>query len=544
MGREYYQKPLFDDMLTMERQLQNNDNEVVVNLSSPIVSKLKNYSLEYYVKDIETHGLKYTWDYICEYVLTYGENRAFLNIHNFGEMYEIGLAIQDKQQKKKNGQYYTPDDVALIMSEWFDSLEGQNLCDVGCGTGKLILTYLDYIGKERAIKLLKEGKVYLYDIDSVALKICKTALLLKYGKELNDVIHDIEGDFLSSNIKLPHNCKVISNPPYAAIQQVGLYWKNTMVLNDSRELYSIFMEKIINDSLSSIIITPYSFISGSKFYSLRRILNQYNGEIFSFDNVPGNIFCGRKHGIFNTNTSNSVRAAITIVRKNNSDGFRLTPLIRFKSTERKALLQCKTLENFLSPKKQKISSDMPMYYKCFKELQPLYDCMIEKARHHILAELVSKSGKYTLSMPNTCRYFTSAISGKMNRSGQITLHFDDEKKFNYIYCLINSSFAYWHWRLFDGGITYPVSLLLKMPIFYESLTEEDHLFLKDIVKEMSSKADDYIVKKNNVGIQENIKYPRQYRDRINQRFLKILNLKVDNSTMDLIHSNMALKISV
>ena len=531
-------------MLTMERQLQNNDNEVVVNLSSPIVSKLKNYSLEYYVKDIETHGLKYTWDYICEYVLTYGENRAFLNIHNFGEMYEIGLAIQDKQQKKKNGQYYTPDDVALIMSEWFDSLEGQNLCDVGCGTGKLILTYLDYIGKERAIKLLKEGKVYLYDIDSVALKICKTALLLKYGKELNDEIHDIEGDFLSSKIKLPHNCKVISNPPYAAIQQVGLYWKNTMVLNDSRELYSIFMEKIINDSLSSIIITPYSFISGSKFYSLRRILNQYNGEIFSFDNVPGNIFCGRKHGIFNTNTSNSVRAAITIVRKNNSDGFRLTPLIRFKSTERKALLQCKTLERFLSPKKQKISSDMPMYYKCFKELQPLYDCVIAKTKHHILAELVSRSGKYTLSMPNTCRYFTSAISGKMNRSGQITLHFDDEKKFNYIYCLINSSFAYWHWRLFDGGITYPVSLLLKMPIFYESLTEEDHLFLKDIVKEMSSKADDYIVKKNNVGIQENIKYPRQYRDRINQRFFKILNIKVDNSTMDLIHSNMALKISV
>ncbi len=224
MRREYYQKPLFDDILIMDKQLQNKDKEVVVSLSTTIVSKFKNYSLDNYIEDIETHGLKYTWDYICEYVLTYGENRVFLNIQNFGEMYEIGLAIQDKQQKKKNGQYYTPDDVALIMSEWLDSLEGQNLCDVGCGTGKLILTYLDYIGKERAIKLLKEGKVYLYDIDSVALKICKTAILIKYGKELSDKIHDIEGDFLSSKIKLPPNCKVISNPPYAAIQQVGLYW--------------------------------------------------------------------------------------------------------------------------------------------------------------------------------------------------------------------------------------------------------------------------------------------------------------------------------
>lgn len=544
MKEEYYQRTLFDDIFTTDKQFQNEDKKIVVSLSDVIISKFKNYSLEYYIKDVETNGLEYTWSYICEYVLTYGENANFLTVRNFGEMYETGLAIQDKQQKKENGQYFTPDDVAIIMSEWFDSLDGENICDVGCGTGKLILTYLDYIGKEKALKLLNEGKLYLYDIDKVALKICKTAILLKFGKELKDKIHDIAGDFLSSKIKLPLDCKVISNPPYAAIQQIGLYWSNTRVLNDSQELYSIFMEKIIKESLSSVIITPYSFISGSKFYSLRKVMNQYNGEIYSFDNVPGNIFCGKKHGIFNTNTSNSVRAAITVVRKNNSDGFRLTPLIRFKSTERKALLQCKILESFLSPKRQKISPDKPMYYKCFKELQPLYDCLIEKAGNHSFAELVSRNGEFILSMPNTCRYFTSAISGKMNRSGQITLHFDDERKYNYAYCLINSSFAYWHWRLFDGGITYPIGLLLKMPVFYNTLSEEDHTFFKEIVKEMSSKANEYIIKKKNVGIQENIKYPRQYRDKINQRFLTILNLKVDNSTMDLIHSNMALKVSV
>ena len=469
MKREYCKKMLFDDIFAIDEKVQDKDS--VVSLSNEIISKLKDYSLDHYIKDIETYGLAHTWLYICDYVLTYGENIDFLTVRNFSEMYEIGLAIQDKQKKKKNGQYFTPDDVSIVMSEWFDTLEGQNICDVGCGTGKLILTYLDYIGKEKALQLLSEGKVYLYDIDTVALKICKTAILLKYGKELEDRIHDVSGDFLSSKIKLPENCKVISNPPYAAIQQIGLNWSNTKVLYDSRELYSIFMEKIIQGSLSSVIITPYSFISGSKFYSLRKVMNQYNGEIYSFDNVPGNIFKGRNHGIINTNTSNSVRAAITVVRKNNSDGFRLTPLIRFKSSERKALLQCKTLESFLSPKRQIIASDKPMYYKCFKELQPLYDCLIEKAGHHKLAELVSKNGEYILSMPNTCRYFTSATSGTMNRNGQITLHFDDEKKYNYVYCLINSSFAYWHWRLFDGGITYPISLLLKMPIFYNSLSE-------------------------------------------------------------------------
>jgi|GEM_PF-6254409 len=65
-----------------------------------------------------------------------------------------------------------------------------------------------------------------------------------------------------------------------------------------------------------------------------------------------------------------------------------------------------------------------------------------------------------------------------------------------------------------------------------------------MTQEMSAKASEFIIKKNNVGVQENIKYPREYRDKINQRFLKILNLNVDNSTIDLIHSNMALKVSV
>ena len=169
---------------------------------------------------------------------------------------------------------------------------------------------------------------------------------------------------------------------------------------------------------------------------------------------------------------------------------------------------------------------------------------MEKSECHTLSELISKDGKYTLSTASTCRYFTSAFSGLMNRNGLIVLQFSDKKKFNFAYCLINSSFAYWHWRLYDGGITYPVSLLLKIPVVYDSLTEDDHDFFKKMTQEMSAKASEFIIKKNNVGVQENIKYPREYRDKINQRFLKILNLNVDNSTIDLIHSNMALKVSV
>ena len=269
MKRDFFQNSLFDTHIE-----ETPKKEIEVCFNDNLLAKFQSYTLENYIDDIEKSGLSYTWTYICEFALNYGENKDFLNIKNFGEMYEIGLAIQNKIQKKNNGQYYTPEDVAGIMSEWFNSVDGKNICDVACGTGKLILTYLEIIGSGRARKLIQDGNLYLYDMDETALNICKTAILLKYGKDLSDKVHCLIGDFLSSKIKLPENCKVISNPPYAAIQQVGLDWKNTQVLNDSRELYSCFMEKIVQNCTSAVLITPYSFISGNKFYSLRTILSQ------------------------------------------------------------------------------------------------------------------------------------------------------------------------------------------------------------------------------------------------------------------------------
>ena len=539
----------FDSQLTLfdlvnmqtDSELNNNTENANFEISEQITKKMKTYRLEEYIEDIENNGLAETWNIICEYILKFGESNDFLNINNFGEMYEIGLALQDKKLKKKNGQYYTPDDVALVMSKWFDLSKGDNICDVACGTGKLILTYLDYVGFNKARSLLESGKIFLYDIDETALKICETIILTKYGTDLKNKLNIINNDFLNESVVLPDNCKTIANPPYASIRENGYNWKETNVLTDTGELYAVFMEKIITQSKSTVIITPFSFISGKNFYSLRKVLNNYNGNIFSFDNVPGNIFCGRKHGIFNSNTSNSVRAAITVVNSDNDNGFRLTPLIRFKSTERSRLLKCDVLENFLSPHYQKITNSEKSYYKCFKELQPLYDCLKSKSNNHCLGELISQNGEYIISMPNTCRYYTTASADILKRNGQIIMNFDNKEIFNYVFCLINSSFAYWHWRLFDGGITYPSGLLMKLPTIYHLLTDDDHLFFEEVTREMIYHAEEYLITKNNIGIQENIKYPKIYRDKINQRFLKILNTDIPVSTFDLIHSNIALR---
>ena len=510
------------------------------NYSTDTLEKMEKYCLEVYIKDIEQMGLEETWNQICDYIIESGKQNKFLNIDNFGEMYEIGLTIVDKIKKKNSGQYYTPDDVALVMSKWLDKCDGDNICDVACGTGKLILTYLDYIGKDRAKKLLSEGKIYLYDYDHVALKVCKTSLLIKYGIDLKDKIHDINCDFLDCNVVLPGNSKTISNPPYAAIKEFGSNWDLTDVINDSHEWYSAFMEKIFNQSKSTVIITPFSFISGSKFYSLRKeMCDLGNGFIVAFDNVPGNIFCGRKQGIFNTNTANSVRAAITVLNRSGTlKGFRVSPMIRFKNEERSKLLKTSVLESIINKDFQVINDDNKSFKKISKNLKKVYDKWIEMSSYTIKDFLSKDKEKYLIDMPNTCRYNTTGSSKKLNRGGSITLNINNENEFYFIYCFINSSFTYWWWRIFDGGITYPVSLLNKMPIPYNLLKDKDKKDFKKIAIEMMSKESDYISTKVNAGVeQENIKFPKKYRDLINKKILGLFGIDVKNDIFDIVHAN-------
>ena len=139
-----------------------------------------NYDLTRYREDIKTFGLSKCWERICRWLLEHGECE-FLQIQSLGQLYEEGLAVQDKFDKKHNGQYYTPGDVAAVMAEWLERLPGEEVCDVGCGVGNLILAYLDRLGKEKAARILRAGRVHLYDLDETALCICLVSIGIRYG---------------------------------------------------------------------------------------------------------------------------------------------------------------------------------------------------------------------------------------------------------------------------------------------------------------------------------------------------------------------------
>jgi len=270
-------------------------------------------------------------------------------------------------------------------------------------------------------------------------------------------------------------------------------------------------------------------------------MNNFSGEIYAFDNVPGNIFNGRKHGIFNTNKANSTRAAITVCRSEDKEkGFNITNFIRFKQTERKIILNKTYLNNALSNVKQIVSDNNSMFFKCDKDLIPVFNKWKIVSDSVTLSDYIAENGKYILSIPSTCRYFTVASNKPTNRNGQFILAFDNYDAFLLAYALINSSFAYWYWRIYDGGITYSKSLILSIPFPYKALSNDDKFFFKTIYEEMIQIQNKFVVQKNNVGSQESIKFPKQYRDRLNERLLSIIGIDLKSKIFNKVHANNAL----
>ena len=497
------------------------------------------YTIDKYKQDIDLYGIKEVWDQILQYRDKHNDVVDILRSENFGELYEIGLAHANKESKKEFGKYYTPDDVATLLAEYLKDLIGSPVCDVCCGVGNLILKYLEVLGPEDAKKLLLSNQVYLYDIDPIAISICKFKIKEVYGNEVVDHIQCMCGDFLSSKIQLPAGCKVISNPPYFHMQECNVLWEVSDTIMNGRDMYAAFMEKIITTSNSSVMITPFSFTYGDKFYSLRKKLNKLNGIIHSFDNVPGNIFNGKKHGIFNTNTSNSVRVSVTIVENiPDTCGFKIGPLIRFQSSEREFIINRKNLEKLLPEERQIVTDDDSKYHKVFKSLLDIYHTWVQAADGRFNSLLSATKTEYKLSVPNTSRYYVSGTKLDLARDGKNVLYFKNYDTMCYAYCVLNSSFAYWWWRMFGGGTSYHIGLLKTIPIKFKTATAHDMELIRGAVEFISPKESEYVTYKLNAQkMQENVKFPKEFRDRFNEILLLNFGCPINPHVFDCVHAN-------
>ena len=229
-------------------------------------------------------------------------------------------------------------------------------------------------------------------------------------------------------------------------------------------------------------------------------------SIYCFDNVPDTIFRGVKFGSTNTNRTNSIRAAIIVAKaESKSRSFRITPLLRWRTKERTKMLE--RIDDYLT----NVEPSSDIFPKIQKDLLPLYNKM--KKIKKSLAYLVSPHPtRYKLIVPSTPRYFISALRKEVARSSFRTLYFYNKQEYDLAYLLLNSSFAYWWWRINDGGMTISEKTLLSLP------TPADIPIDPVLISKLKqSEFTNRVVKKNSGKNNENVKHNAGLIEEINQR---------------------------
>ncbi len=444
-----------------------------------------------------------------------------LSIGEIGVLYEYSVALTDSKKRKESGQFFTPDDVATFMVErtkWKDFDSSGVWLDPCSGIGNLAW-HLCAAQDDPEIFLLNNLK--LSDRDPLALEIARVLFTISFQKDVPDLYLKIKDcfvvfDFLSvydntSEVEgstswatpIPKHDYVIVNPPYLATSR-----DTRFETADSADLYAYFLENISKTSKGFVSVTPQSFTNAAKFETLRRLLIETFPHlvIYCFDNVPGNLFRGYKFGSKNSNTSNSIRAAIMIATKGDRKAHRITSLMRWKSEERSRLFR--EADKFLA--RQSFTKNFfPKVNSRFVELQK----DIEGLEVLTIGDLTSRDGAFALYIPSSPRYFISALKSPVDRVSFHVLNFPSSKSRDRAYLVINSSLAYWWWRVRDGGMTLALATLLSTPVPRFSISSS--LVSKLELSEISGK----VYKKNAGASRENVKHSRELIHRVTKHVI-------------------------
>ena len=460
---------------------------------------------------------------------------ADLTIGEIGILYEYSVALVDAGARKSNGQFFTPDDVALLMVGQTKVFPTGKWLDPCSGIGNLSWHLVN--ASEDSEEFLINNMV-LADRDDLALIIARVLFTLSFQKQIPRFFEEIESsfvkfDFLSVAQRedqldlgnngldgIPPHDYVIVNPPYLSIKGEDSRFETAK----ARDLYAYFLENIIKTSKGFVSITPQSFTNASKFSALRLLLlkNYISLRIFTFDNIPGNIFSGIKFGSTNSNSANSIRACIMVAGCfTDKESHEITSLLRWKSGERELFFN--SINKFLSKPLltgeffPKVNSKFISLYKKVFKMETLDSILSQEPT------------KFVLYVPAAPRYFISALKEPVSRASIKTLYFRNVQDLEKAYLLLNSSFMYWWWRVRDGGMTLALETLRSLPLLDFKI---DKKLIKKLVK---SEVENLVYKKNAGALQENVKHDLSLVAELNElvcpEFSKLLILTHENSEL-------------
>ena len=447
------------------------------------------YHKEMIEKLLSEYGLKDTW--LSLLYNLYGDERIEhngritvnllknLSYFEIADLYEYSLSFVNKEDKKERGQYYTPRDICELMARQAERFPDGVWCDPCCGVGNLSYELL-------RLKPELFESMQFFDLDEVALTLCMWLLSKLCGIDVELVKDNFHNkSFLDD--KDDFYDYVLMNPPYDGSSEIA------------------FMRKAA-ESLGFVAITPQSFTNSlsKDCVSLKEKLNADFSylKIYCFDNIPGTIFNGEKKGVFNTNMSNSVRAAITVCH-NHQEGHFITPLMRWRSSQRDEMLR--SVGSFLE------KSDRIFQNGKFLKLYKNSDRYLDYGDTTISEVLSKAPTEYALYVPTTPRYFLTASRRKLRRSGCHTLYFPSAETMSKAYIILNSSYAYWWWRIADGGMTLSRETLETMRV------DSSMSLSQSIISKLIEEETICLTTKNNAGIIcENVKHSERLTKEIDE----------------------------
>lgn len=437
-----------------------------------------------------------------------------LSVGEVGVLYEYSIAKADSSSRKKKGQFFTPDDAAKFIVRQTINFPSGVWFDPCCGVGNLAwhLVAIQDNPEEFVMNRMKFA-----DIDPLALLIARVLIVSSFQKNYPSLFYDIAdnffvSDFLANGATPDKEAQwdfIIMNPPYAATKQDSRFTSSS-----AGDLYAYFLERAMLTSRGFVAVTPQSFTNAGKFSGLRKVLlaSETNLTIYAFDNVPGNFFKGYKFGSTNSNTTNSVRAAVIVVSPvshNEIPSRRITSLIRWRGVERKRVFS--EAELFLS---EPILSEK-FFPKVGAPLEGLYD---ETKNMPVLSSLVNIEKELSTSelyVPSIPRYFISALKTPVSRTSQRKILFDSDNKRDIAYLLLNSSLAYWWWRIRDGGMNLSLTTLMSVPV-------PNFVVDPSLIEALEwSEKNNRVYKKNAGVVQENVKHPLNLIAQVNKAIIPI-----------------------
>jgi type I restriction-modification system DNA methylase subunit len=263
---------------------------------------------------------------------------SVIPIEMISGIYERFLEVEDSEQKRKTGTYYTPRFLAEIVLDAAlmkqDSLQNKKILDPACGSGIFLVSLFSRIAEEwlglnreasheehsAALIDILQNQIFGVDAEEAACRIAAFSLYLAFldhleprdiqqlqrqGKVLPNLVgHNILcQDFFDDDLILPHDFDlVVGNPPWARASSTetllekwcerenfpiaqkqlayGFIWKSPFHLKDSGQISFVLPSSILLNHHAKALTAQQRWLST---YKIEQVINLSDMRFYLFD---------------------------------------------------------------------------------------------------------------------------------------------------------------------------------------------------------------------------------------------------------------------